>query len=65
MANGLVTMKVQFVGLDEAITAIEQCRQELQPARDRLVSMGWTPSMAETFIGEIAETVVRSLLKVD
>ena len=60
-----VTLRIGVVGTDDAIAAIERCKLPLQESCDRLVSMGWTPAMADTFIGEIAGKIVRELVKVE
>lgn len=59
-----VKVKIIVEGADDAVAAIERCRDDLRSSCERLVAMGWTLEMAEKFVGEIADKVARSMIKV-
>ena len=63
MAKTPDTLQVKIVGLEPALDAMTKARERLQPQRERLIAMGWTPAMADKFFNEIAEVLLDEMFK--
>jgi hypothetical protein len=59
-----MAVKMAAVGGDAVGAAIGRCASHLQVSCDRLISMGWSRPMAETFLAELFEKIVHELIKV-
>lgn len=59
-----MTVKLEVCGIDDTVAAIDRCVPCMASHCQQLIAMGWTPAMAEKFVGEIAEAVIRELVTV-
>lgn len=57
-----LTVRIKAIGTEEVTAAIERCAPAMRRHCERLVKMGWTPPMAEKFVGDIAVTVVSEMI---
>lgn len=63
MATTEVTLKMQVVGLERVVDGLHRAAAALSVPRERLLSMGWTPQMADNLLAEVGSIIVTELMK--